>query len=199
MVPLFLYTVDGVMIDCLVMSWPWSLSSIMRLFTSLVSWGLVYFQRRAYMHVCSLKIGQLLQPDSLFSVCCQMHDSRVSLWQTLLPKISQRMMGKLLYNHTQVTPSAVACFTACFWWARFKACWALFKNWRNSDCVLLPYHGFRGCFHFNCKTGECLSLVLGCDHICSLVSLPPWICILISCQKRNAEISSGVLGALCTF
>lgn len=131
MVLLFLYTVDGVMIDCLVMSWPWSLSSIMRLFTSLVSWGLVYFQRKAYMHVCSLKIGQLLQPDSLFSVCCQMHDSRLSLWQTLLPKISQRMMGKLLYNHTQVTPSAVACFTARFWWARFKACWALFKNWRT--------------------------------------------------------------------
>lgn len=199
MVPLFLYTVDGVMIDCLVMSWPWSLSSIMRLFTSLVSWGLVYFQRRAYMHVCSFKNRTTSAAWFLiFSLLSNAWLSALSVTDPTTKDLSKDDGKALIQPHSG---NAISCrLLYCpFLVGSLQSMLGFVQKLKNSDCVLLPYHGFRGCFHFNCKTGECLSLVLGCDHICSLVSLPPWICILISCQKRNAEISSGVLGALCTF
>lgn len=62
-----------------------------------------------YMNGCCLKLGQFCGLGFfLFK-----RDSWLSLWQTLLPKSLQRMMGKLSYSHPQVKQSASSCLFCC--------------------------------------------------------------------------------------
>lgn len=75
-----------------------------------------------YVDGCCLKLGQFCG----LGFFLLKRDSWLSLWQTLLPKILQRMMGKLSCSHPQVKQSASCCLFCCLS-VGFKACLALPK------------------------------------------------------------------------
>lgn len=75
-----------------------------------------------YVDGCCLKLGQFCGLGFfLFK-----RDSWLSLWQTLLPKILLKMMGKLSYSHPQVKQSASCCLFCCLsmgWQLALKHVW----------------------------------------------------------------------------
>lgn len=110
-----------------------------------------------------------------FSFCCQKHESWLSLWQNLLPKVPQRMMRKLSYSRPQVKSSVVARSAGTV--TCFKACWALIKN-EITLTVLLPDCGFRSFSFLIVKLGKSL-----CLHPVAVAFLTIWNAEITSCVR----------------